>query len=151
MHVTVDILDLAVHENIIMYFLPAHTSHITQQLDQLFATLKEKLAIKADLAPLLKSDIIITKQKFTPILWAACDETYTPVTIKDVWRVCGAYPPSFDAIPQSKIIHDIQVSVTIAFLEIKRGEQNIPCFNCPSFKVIINNFTCLYSLEYFGL
>jgi hypothetical protein len=106
-HLSTAVIDLAIENNITMYYLPAHTSHITQPLDQMFSALKARYVALADTAPLLKSDLIITKQKFTPVLKYAYDIVFNPKSIKEAYRISGAFPPQLESIPEGKLLKDV--------------------------------------------
>jgi hypothetical protein len=91
-HCNLPFLEYTWKQRILVFVLPAHSSHLTQPLDVgLFGPLQHyygkmiREMFKGDSPALLKED-------FIPILKKVREQTYTPLNIFHAWEVTGLVP-----------------------------------------------------------
>lgn len=114
-HLTIDIIDLARQNNVILYCLPPHTTHLLQPLDvSVFKSLKSyfaKLCGQVKLLTLGSSRVVnINRTNFTAIFREAFEMSMGIPKIKNGFRKCGVYPFSAEAIDWSNVLHDDPVT-----------------------------------------
>ena len=110
-HMSFELIKVCRENNIILLNFPPHTTHILQPLDHLFESLKSKFTSTARTASLLRENLIITKNKFTPVFKQALT-TLTPDKVCKAFNKTGVYPLNPDAIGKSKLISDTNLPAT---------------------------------------
>ena len=110
-HLTIDIIDMARQNNVILYCLPPHTTHLLQPLDvSVFKSLKShfaKLCGQVKLLTLGSQRVVnINRTNFTAIFREAFEISMGITKIKNGFRKCGVYPFSAEAIDWSKVLND---------------------------------------------
>ena len=104
-HIDIEISKLCKEKGILLYCLPAHSSHITQPLDVgFYGPLKQ--AWKKAVANYAVDHIgkSVTKQTFARIFKEAWENTVKVSTIVNSFRAAGIYPVDFTAIRREKVI-----------------------------------------------
>ena len=91
-HVTKDVIELAVRNNVLVFCLPAHASHLLQPLDlSLFGPLK-KGWIKACAAFHHLTSVVVNQRNFAKIFNVAWHTSTTPDVIRSGFETSGIYP-----------------------------------------------------------
>lgn len=110
-HLTIDLIDLARENGVILYCLPPHLTHLLQPLDvAVFKSLKDYFTKYANQVKLvsLASDriLIVNRNNFTAIFREAFERCMIMATIKNGFRKCGIYPLEPTAVDWSKLTDD---------------------------------------------
>lgn len=106
-HLTLKLLQRAKSENVELYGLPPHTTHVTQPLDvALFKPLKSKFSDIAVNLGYARKDLMIGKAKFAPVLSSAIDQCFSPHHIKEAFRKTGIFPFNPKVIDQNQLAPD---------------------------------------------
>ena len=119
-HITIDVIDIARENNVILYCLPPHTTNILQPLDvAIFRPMKQhfsRLCGSIQLATIGQpKKVRINKTNFTAIFKEAFG-SITLSTIENGFRKCGIVPLNKDAIDKTKLLdsrsllHDVEDS-----------------------------------------
>ena len=91
-HVTEDLINAAIANNVIVFCLPAHASHLLQPLDlSLFGPLK-KGWVKACAAFNHISSVVVSQRNFAKIFNLAWQTSVSPEIIQSSFRRSGIYP-----------------------------------------------------------
>ncbi|KXJ15434.1 Jerky protein [Exaiptasia diaphana] len=91
-HVTEELINAAVANNVIVFCLPAHASHLLQPLDlSLFGPLK-KGWVKACAAFNHVASVVVSQRNFAKIFKIAWQTSVTPEIIRSGFRRSGIYP-----------------------------------------------------------
>ena len=102
-HIDIEISKFCDKNGVLLYCLPAHSSHITQPLDVgFYGPLKQawkKAAVKYSSNNIGKS---VTKQTFSRVFKGAWENTVKASTINS-FRTAGIFPVDFSAIRQEKL------------------------------------------------
>ncbi|XP_062597502.1 uncharacterized protein LOC134258915 [Saccostrea cucullata] len=103
-HITLKLIQRAKAEEVELYGLPPHTTHVTQPLDvALFKPMKTKFSDTAVNLVYARKDLVIGKAKFAPVLSSAIDQTFSPHHIKEAFRKTGIYPFNPQVISQMQL------------------------------------------------
>lgn len=108
-HITIDVIDVARENDIILYCLPPHTTNILQPLyvvisrpvKQYFAELTGNIKL-ATLGTTKVSQV--NKTNFTAIFREAFEHAMTLATLGNSFRKCGIYQYNPDAIDKSRLM-----------------------------------------------
>ena len=116
-HLTIDLIDLARQNNVILFCLPPHTTHLLQPLDvAIFKSLKayfSALVRSVKLITLGTEKVLnINRRNFTAIFREAFEKSMDITAITNGFRRCGIYPFSPDAIDWSKVRSTVIVPST---------------------------------------
>ena len=103
-HIDIEISKFCDKNGVLLYCLPAHSSHITQPLDVgFYGPLKQawkKAAVEYSSNNIGKS---VTKQTFSRVFKGAWENTVKASTIINSFRTAGIFPVDFSAIRQEKL------------------------------------------------
>ena len=110
-HLTIDLIDLARENNVILYCLPPHLTYLLQPLDvAVFKSLKDhftKFSHQAKLISLASGAIlVVNRRNFTTIFKEAFEKSMVMATIKNGFRKCGISPFDPSAVDWSKLTDD---------------------------------------------
>ena len=103
-HIGIDIVTKARKENVILYCLPPHTTHVLQPL-----AVSEFVAVKRAWGKILKDfkttvcNAVVTKQVFPSLLSRLWDESMHPEHLVSGFRATGLHPLNRDAITNDKL------------------------------------------------
>ena len=98
-HFQPELIQYAKDHNIIVFYLPPHTTHESQPLDaSVFRSLKQHWQDVSHSYMQSNPGKLITKYNFSPLLNQAWSKTMTPSTICSGFRRCGVYPFNPNAI-----------------------------------------------------
>ena len=95
----------AIEHNILIYNLPAHSSHILQPMDMFFAAFKNKFTAIARDASLLRQGAVVNKSNFPAVLRATMS-SFPSSVYTNVFKATGIHPFNRNAIDRSKLIGD---------------------------------------------
>jgi len=91
-HISFDFIDFCEKNNIVVYCLPPHSTHLLQPLDVgLFGPLQHHYS-KAVEDYFLTTDISINRATFFPLFKNARRLAYNPESIQNAFRACGIVP-----------------------------------------------------------
>ena len=110
-HLTIDLIDLARENNVILYCLPPHLTYLLQPLDvAVFKSLKDhftRFCHQAKLISLMSTSILaVNRNNFTAIFKEAFEKSMVMATIKNGFRKCGIAPFNPEAVDWSKLTDD---------------------------------------------
>ena len=110
-HLTIDVIDLARANNVVMFCLPPHLTHLLQPLDvSVFKSLKTYFAAISHQVKLLTLGTVnvinVNRTNFSAIFREAFDKSMVLTCIKNGFRKCGIYPFNPAAIDWSKLAAD---------------------------------------------
>ena len=104
-HETLELIDLARSNNVILLCLPAHTTHALQPLDvAVFKSLKAYFSRSLRTCCFTKKDFIVTKRDFARVVKEPFEMAFSISNIKSGFRKCGIYPVDRHAIQSSKVL-----------------------------------------------
>ncbi|CAG8783178.1 12753_t:CDS:2 [Cetraspora pellucida] len=99
-HVNYTCINFCYENNILLYNLPPHTTHILQPVELPFAQLKKIYDSECDKF-FTNSDKLVTKYIFAKLFGQAYIKTYTPTAICNAFKSTGIWPFNPDAISPS--------------------------------------------------
>ena len=103
-HVSVDVIDVAQENDVILFCLPPHTTHALQPLDVLvFRSLKSHFSKAVHSLCFTKKDFVVTKRDFARVVKVPFEKAFCISNIKSGFAKCGIHPYNPDAIDQSKL------------------------------------------------
>ena len=116
-HLTIDLIDLARENNVILYCLPPHLTYLLQPLDvAVFKSLKDhftKYSHQAKLISMMSSRLlVVNRNNFTIIFREAFENSMVMSTIKNGFRKCGITPFDPTAVDWSKLTDDETITPT---------------------------------------
>ena len=116
-HLTIELIDLACKNNVILYCLPPHLTYLLQPLDvAVFKSLKDyftRYSHQAKLISLVASCIlVVNRSNFTAIFKEAFEKSMVMATIKNGFRKCGISPFDPTAVDWSKLTDDEAIEST---------------------------------------
>ena len=92
-HMTVDLIDLARANDVILFNLPPHTTHATQPLDKnIFKPLKSAFASVLKSVTFARQDFTLYKSDFPRMSTDPYDKTCTPFRVKQSFSDAGICP-----------------------------------------------------------
>ena len=92
-HMTVDLIDLARANDVILFNLPPHTTHATQPLDKsIFKPLKSAFANALKSVTFARQDFTLSKSDFPRMFTEPYDKTCTPFRVKQSFADAGICP-----------------------------------------------------------
>lgn len=101
-HITIDVIDLARENKIILFCLPPHTMHALQPLDvSVFKSLKSHFSKALSFA---KKDFVVSKREFARVVKNPFEKAFSMLNIKAGFAKCGIHPFNPNAIDQSKVL-----------------------------------------------
>ena len=107
-HLTLELIDLARENNVVLFCLPPHLTHLLQPLDvAVFKSLKVHFANTKNYVKIVTlgtpKKINVNRRNFTVIFREAFEKSMCMATIKNGFRRCGICPFDPDAIDWSKL------------------------------------------------
>lgn len=110
-HLTIELIDLARENNVILYCLPPHLTYLLQPLDvAVFKSLKDhftRYCHQAKLISLRSSAILnVNRNNFTAIFKEAFEKSMVMAIIKNGFRKCGIAPFNPEAVDWTKLTDD---------------------------------------------
>ena len=117
-HLTIELIDMARENNVILFCLPPHTTHFLQPLDvAVFRSLKSffsKIVRSVKLLTLGTDKVLyVNRRNFTAIFREAFEISMVIMVIKNGFRKCGICPLSPRAIDWSKVTCNVTIPPTV--------------------------------------
>ena len=104
-HITIDAIDLARDNSIILFCLPPHTTNALQPLDvSVFKSLKSHFSKAVHALSFTKKDFIVSKREFACVVKTPFEKAFSMSNIKAGFKKCGIHPFDPNAIDQSKVL-----------------------------------------------
>ena len=104
-HITIDVIDLARKNQIILFCLPPHTTHALQPLDvSVFKSLKSHFGKAVHALSFAKKDFVVSKREFARVVKTPFEKAFSMSNIKAGFKKCGIHPFDPNAVDQSKIL-----------------------------------------------
>ena len=98
-HLSPQLIDLAIENNIVLLCFPPKLTHILQPCDVVvFKRMKSEISRVMHQVRMLRGDVWINKQRFPAVFKYVCEKTFTTDIIKESFRKCGIQPFNRDAI-----------------------------------------------------
>ena len=111
-HTTIDVIDCARNNHVLLLALAPHTTHLCQPLD--VAVFKSELSKTVKLCQLVKGDLWVPKSRIPAMIREPFDNSMTRTNIKSGFRKCGIFPYDPNAIDKTQLRHvgqDIDLSI----------------------------------------
>jgi hypothetical protein len=102
-HINYVSVDFCHKNNIILFALPPHTTHILQSAELPFAQLKKAYNKCCNKFRIDNNGEIVTKYTFAKILGSAYMTAYTPIAISNAFKATGIWPFNPDAIDTGRL------------------------------------------------
>ena len=103
-HMTLDLIDLARENNIILFCLPPHTTHLLQPLDvSVFKSLKDHFYRSLRAFCFVKRNFVVSKKEFASVVKEPFEKAFSISNVKAGFKKCGIYPFDPNVIDQSKL------------------------------------------------
>ena len=103
-HISLDVIDLARENDIVLFCLPPHTTHALQPLDvSVFKSLKSHFSKAVQAVSFAKKDFIVSKREFARVVKVPFERAFSISNIKAGFAKCGIFPYNPNAIDRSKI------------------------------------------------
>ena len=103
-HITLNVIDLARENDVILFCLPPHTTHALQPLDvSIFRSLKSNFSKVVHALSFAKKDFVVSKREFARVVKVPFERAFSIPNIKAGFANCGVYPYNPKAIDQSKV------------------------------------------------
>ena len=104
-HETIELVDLARSNNVILVCLPPHTTHALQPLDvSVFKSLKAHFSRSLRAWCFTKKNFVVTKRDFARVVKEPFELSFSMSNIKSGFNRCGVFPLNRDAIQSSKML-----------------------------------------------
>ena len=102
-HINYMSIDFCCQNDILLYALPPHTTHVLQPSEIPFAKLKREYSKACDQFRIKNNGELVTKRTFAKVLGLVFIETYTPGAICNVYKATGIWPLNFNAISPDRL------------------------------------------------
>ena len=103
-HVTMDLIELARDNNVILFCLPPHTTHLLQPLDvSVFKSLKDHFYRSLRAFCFVKKKFVVSKKEFASVVKEPFEKAFAMSNIKAGFKKCGIYPNDPNAIDTAKM------------------------------------------------
>ena len=103
-HMTLDVIDVARSNGVILFCLPPHTTHALQPLDvAVFKSLKDNFFKATRAVSFCKTNFIVTKREFAAMVKGPFEKAFSMVNIKAGFAKTGIFPFNPNAIDMSKM------------------------------------------------
>lgn len=104
-HINLNVVKLAMENNVTLLGLPPHTTHILQPLDVgIMGPLKGKFLQIANNLGFIGKHQVLNKAKFPVVLSYSIDQSLTLARVKYAFRRSGLYPVDRHAIDESQLV-----------------------------------------------
>ena len=111
-HITLNVIDLARENDVILFCLPPHTTHALQPLDvSVFRSLKSNFSKVVHALSFAKKDFVVSKREFARVVKVPFERAFSIPNIKAGFGKCGIYPYNPKAIDQSKVAPSLPAQV----------------------------------------
>ena len=128
-HISIELIRTAMQNNITLFGLPAHTTHLLQPLDvHINGPLKATFNKLANSLGFINKHQVLNKAKFPVVLSTAIDQYCSPANVKESFRKCGIYPFNPDVIDKTQLTptHNKPTGTVTSNLAGNNGMQEQP-------------------------
>ena len=103
-HISPDLIDTAIQNEVIILCFPAKLTHLLQPCDVgIYKTLKSNLRAIMQQVKLLRGELWTSKSHIPAIFREVFEKTFTPQLITSAFRSCGIYPLNRSVV-QAKVL-----------------------------------------------
>ena len=103
-HISIQLIDLAIANDIILLCLPPSTTHITQPLDVVvYRKMKAELSKVMNQSKMLRSDLWVSKRNFASVFKIVFENTFSIALCTEAFRKCGISPFNPNAVSKEMI------------------------------------------------
>lgn len=104
-HMTLELVDLARENHVILFCLPPHTTHALQPLDvAVFKALKAHFSRSLRALCFTRKDFTVSKRDFARVVKEPFEMAFSIVNIKSGYKKCGIFPFNPDAVDKGKMV-----------------------------------------------
>lgn len=104
-HMTLELVDLARENNVILFCLPPHTTHALQPLDvSVFKALKAHFSRSLRVVCFSRKDFMVTKRDFARVVKEPFEMAFSMTNIKSGFAKCGIFPFNPDSVDKKKML-----------------------------------------------
>ena len=129
-HITIEVIDFARENQIILFCLPPHTTHALQPLDvSVFKSLKSHFSKAVHALSFSKRDFVVSKREFARVVKTPFEKAFSMTNIKAGFAKCGIHPFDPNSIDHSKILPsstDESSSTTEVSSDLAVGVESSP-------------------------
>ena len=110
---TLNVIDLAQENDVILFYLPPHTTHALQPLDvSVCKTLKSNFSRVVHSLSFAKKNFVVSKREFARIVKVPFERAFSISNIKGSFTKCGIYPLNPRAVDQSEVAPSLTYLLT---------------------------------------
>ena len=132
-HMTLDVIDVARSNGVILFCLPPHTTHALQPLDvAVFKSLKDNFFKATRAVSFSKTNFIVTKREFAAMVKGPFEKAFSMVNIKAGFSKTGIFPFNPNAIDESKMKPSEVYHSPSSLDSSREGESPVFAQNTPS-------------------
>ena len=103
-HMTLDLVDVARANDVILFCLPPHTTHALQPLDvSVFKSLKDNFYKSVRALSFVKKNFTVSKRDFASVVKGPFEKSFSMSNIKAGFAKTGIFPFNPDAVEKSKM------------------------------------------------
>ena len=111
-HVTLDVVDMARNNDVILFCLPPHTIHALQPLDvAIFKSFKNHFSKAVKALSFAKKNFVVSKRDFAQVVKDPFEQAFSIPNIKSGFRKSGIFPFNRNVVDESKMLpstlHDL--------------------------------------------
>ena len=111
-HVTLDVVDMARNNDVILFCLPPHTTHALQPLDvAVFKSFKNHFSKAVKALSFAKKNFVVSKRDFARVVKDPFEQAFSIHKIKSGFRKSGIFPFNRNVVDESKMLpstlHDL--------------------------------------------
>ena len=111
-HVTLDVIDMARNNDVILFCLPPHTTHALQPLDvAIFKSFKNHFSKAVKALSFAKKNFVVSKRDFARVVKDPFEQAFSIPNIKSGFRKSGIFPFNRNVVDESKMLpstlHDL--------------------------------------------
>ena len=111
-HVTLDVVDMARNNDVILFCLPPHTTHALQPLDvAVFKSFKNHFSKAVKGLSFAKKNFVVSKRDFARVVKDPFEQAFSIPNIKSGFRKSGIFPFNRNVVDESKMLpstlHDL--------------------------------------------
>ena len=117
-HISPELIQTAIDNDIILLCLPSKLTHILQPLDVvIFRKMKSEISAVMKQVKMMRGDVWISKAKFPAVFREVFERTFISSVIMESFRKCGIFPLNRHAI------HSELLNTTQGVTQVKKAEE----------------------------
>ena len=140
-HISVDVITWAQSYNIIMYVLPAHTSHILQPLDVGCYGPFQRIYNNECHKTMYTNSSVITRYNVCEIACKVYPKAFSPTNLQSAYKKAGVFPLDRNAVSETTLApaEVFNFDTENAQLEVEINYDNIKCASFEFLEAIVND------------